>query len=294
MADQRDAFSSFIAAGKLADAAAYLDTAHPACEADLSDELAALRGDIVRLVTQERQRRIAREPAEIERARLTHQLLALRRLMPAESAPPAHGAVTLAAIPARSDVVTDQPSHAARRVFISYNHSDCSAAQSIAQALEAAGLDVVIDVRSMLPAQSIEEFIHQSVGTTAATACVLSRASLLSAWVAQETLLAFSAQSLWGSRRFIAAFIDADFFAPGFRVSLSEAIDTRLAELDSLRAKHAALHVDSLDIDAEHARLHALRHGLGAILGHLRNSLCLDLRGETQAASLKQLVAPLR
>jgi TIR domain/Effector-associated domain 11 len=281
MTTSLDVFSTHVAAGRLAEAAQEL---HASCAgrggAEL-DELLALTGDITRLETDRRQRRLTREQAAVEHARLAEHLLALRRVL---QRPPAAPARASSAAPATA---------AGAAVFISYNHADREAAFAVADALRAADIAVHIDAERMRAGQAIERFIADAVASTRATVCVLSRASLLSGWVAQETLLALAVQRLWGGREFIAAYLDTDFLAPDVRLALTDEIDARLHTLDTLRARHAAAAIDSTDLDAEHARLHQLRSGLGSVLERLRAGLSLDLRLPQRTAELQRLVHAL-
>jgi hypothetical protein len=183
---------------------------------------------------------------------------------------------------------------AASSVFLSYNHADAKTAAALRTALEANGVPVRIDSKDMAPGEQIRAFILKSVGATGATVCVVSRRSLLSGWVALESLLALAVEELWGQRRFIACYLDDDFLDLGFSVKATDIIDRKIGEIDKLIAKHRAKRIDTTELNDEKSRLFRLRSGLGEVLARLRGGLCLDVRPGKRAASVAKLVETLR
>jgi hypothetical protein len=187
-----------------------------------------------------------------------------------------------------------KPSSKAASVFLSYNHGDAKTAAAIRTALEAKGITVRIDAKDMGPGEQIRDFILKSVGSTAATVCIVSRRSLLSGWVALESLLALTVADLWGKRRFIACYVDDDFLDLAFSVKATDIIDRKIGEIDKLIAKHRAKRIDTTELNDEKSRLFRLRSGLGDVLARLRGGLCLDVRPGKRAASVAKLIETLR
>lgn len=183
---------------------------------------------------------------------------------------------------------------AAGSVFLSYNHVDAKTAAALRTALEANGLAVHVDSKDMAAGEQIRGFILKSVGSTSATVCVVSRASLLSGWVAMESLLALTVEELWGQRRFIACYLDDDFLDLGFSVKATDIIDRKIGQIDKLIAKHRAKRIDTTELNDQKSRLFRLRSGLGEVLARLRGGLCLDMRPGKRAASVAKLVETLR
>jgi hypothetical protein len=146
----------------------------------------------------------------------------------------------------------------------------------------------------MGPGEQIRDFILKSVGSTAATVCIVSRRSLLSGWVALESLLALTVADLWGKRRFIACYVDDDFLDLAFSVKATDIIDRKIGEIDKLIAKHRAKRIDTTELNDEKSRLFRLRSGLGDVLARLRGGLCLDVRPGKRAASVAKLIETLR
>jgi TIR domain/Effector-associated domain 11 len=178
-------------------------------------------------------------------------------------------------------------------VFLSYNHDDAPVAARVRAALEAGGVRVRIDSDAMAPGEDIGAFIARSVRDTGATVCLVSNRSLASGWVAAETVQAFDAERFGASRRFIACYLDDDFFRPAYRLERTRDIDARIAAIDALLPEYAAARLDTEDLNREKSRLFALRNDLGRILARLRDSLTLDLRGERFETAMQRLLALL-
>lgn len=205
------------------------------------------------------------------------------------------GGVATRPVPARP--VTAGPADTrptASAVFLSYNHADAKIAAALRAALEANRVAVRIDSKDMAPGEQIRAFILNSIASTDATVCVVSRQSLLSGWVALESLLALAVEELWGQRRFIACYLDDDFLDLGFSVKATGIIDRKLAEIDKLIEKHRAKRIDTAELNDEKSRLFRLRGGLGDVLARLRGGLCLDVRPRKRAASVAKLAETLR
>lgn len=295
-----------IADGRVEDAAAALCQWLHNGPAGWADEATVMHAEARQLRDAERREELQPLQAAQARRRLARRMLDLRRLVLGQQA--ADGAATLAPLPttattrfAPASTLTSTPTDAppanstlTRAIFVSYNHADAEAAHSVRDALTAAGMTTVIDEHDMQPGADIAAFAQHSVAATRATVCLVSRASLLSAWVAQETLLALAAPHQHSGRRFVALALDTDFMAAELHQELSDDIQQRLGQLQGLRMQRDAAGRDSADLDPAIARLHALRNSLGAVLQRLRGSLCLDFRPPARAASLARLVHSLQ
>lgn len=302
---------SLVASGRLREALALLQGLAKA-DLALADEATALVAQYAELERADRRDELAVDELMRLKKRLAQRGLALLRELdsgmaagPASASPPISPPVApppaLPATPPVAASLQAQPAPArAGTLFISYNHADAQAAQALMGALQAAGMRVIIDSETMAPGGDIGGFVRRSVASSRATLCLVSERSLLSGWVAQETLLALASDELHASgasmREFIALWLDDGFLAPQARLKLTETIDARLAELQGLRRRQEDLQLDTVDLDSDLARLHALRHGLGRILQRLRGTLALDwreaARGASQARLLAHLAAP--
>ena len=75
-----------------------------------------------------------------------------------------------------------------KTVFISYSSKDKETAAKVKTVLEANGIDVTIDSESLVPGRDIRAFIDKSIRETDVTLSIVSKNSLLSDWVAPETV----------------------------------------------------------------------------------------------------------
>jgi hypothetical protein len=178
----------------------------------------------------------------------------------------------------------------AKKVFISYNHEDSLVAEKLKFALENKGIDVTIDNVSMRAGASIQEFIESSIRDADVTLSIVSNRSLLSAWVALESVTAFYNERLRSDKKFIACYIDDDFFKADYRLKATKHIDAKIKEIEDLTSEHNAEKIDTNDLDDQKARLYKLRNNLGDILQKLKDSLTLDIRESEFDRSLARIV----
>ena len=178
----------------------------------------------------------------------------------------------------------------AKKVFISYNHEDREVADKLKAALEKRGILVIIDRMDMRAGGSIQEFIESSIRDADVTLSIVSNRSLLSAWVAMESVTAFYGEKLRGDKKFIACYIDDDFFKTDFRLKATKQIDARIEEIDKLIPEYSLLKIDTNDLNSEKSRFHKLRSNLGDILLKLKESLTLDIRESEFDGSLARII----
>ena len=298
---------SAIARDRLEDAALALAALVGTGDAELANELIAHQASLRSTATKLRRGTIDDGDAERARTRVRFALLDIldgieRRGAPAAPGPGSRSAAT-SPRPTPTTVpgamtggghVPDVAAPAApASVFLSYNHDDAPVAGRIRAALEAGGVRVRIDSDAMAPGEDIGAFIARSVRDTGATVCLVSNRSLTSGWVAVETIQAFDAERFGSTRRFIACYLDDDFFRPAYRLDRTREIDARIDAIDALLPEYAAARLDTEDLNREKSRLFALRNDLGRILARLKDSLALDVRGDRFDAAMARLVASL-
>jgi hypothetical protein len=182
----------------------------------------------------------------------------------------------------------------APKVFISYSHADSEIAEKLNAALRKNGIEVHIDRAVMEAGATIQEFIESSIRETEVTISIVSNRSLLSAWVAWESIETFYKEKFDGRKKFIACYIDDDFFESDFRLNATKQIDAKIAEIDNKIPAYIVLKIDTSDLNNQKSRLYRLRNNLGDILVRLRESLCLDLRGDKFDQSLLKIVSTLK
>ncbi len=125
----------------------------------------------------------------------------------------------------RANRATEDPIPPDPKVFISYNHSNSETAKKIQEVLQKAEIDVIIDKDNMLAGDSIKEFIENSIRDSTVTLSLVSNESLKSAWVAMETIDTFFHERYMKHRKFIACYLDDDFFQAEYTLQAVDEID---------------------------------------------------------------------
>lgn len=184
--------------------------------------------------------------------------------------------------------------NAEKKVFISYNHADAAVANKIKDTLRAEEIEVTIDSEKMAAGEDIKAFIEKCVRETDITLSVVSKKSLLSAWVAMESMNTFYLEKGTNSKKFIPCYIDPEFFNHSFTDNAIDETDAKLELLDSLFAKRIEQKQGIDDIDDERARLLDLKHNMDKIIGRLRNSLCVDIREENFEPGMKKIIQTIK
>jgi hypothetical protein len=181
-----------------------------------------------------------------------------------------------------------------KRVFISYNHKDAAIANLVKDHLVKAGIDVTIDSEAMGAGENIKTFIEKSVRDTETTLSIVSVNSLLSAWVAMETLNSFGLQLGQVTKKFIPCYIQPDFFDAGFTDKAGLQLDEKIVGLAAIIGARLKKGEDSLDVNEEYSRLIKLRNSLGEIIGRLKNSLCIDISNGQLEANLPKIIQKIK
>ena len=167
-----------------------------------------------------------------------------------------------------------------KRVFISYNHHDSEIANKLKEKLSAKNIQVVIDSEGMQAGEDIKEFIEKSVRETGVTISLVSATSLLSAWVAMESINTFYHEKTDTKKKFIACFITDDFFKRNFTDEALDHIDGEVKEIQNLITARMEKNRSIRDLQNELTRMTELRNNMDEITRRLRESLCIDIRGE--------------
>jgi len=183
---------------------------------------------------------------------------------------------------------------AGKTVFISYNHGDKEVAQQAHEKLKASDIQVVIDSREMAPGTNITDFIKSSIQGSDVTLSIISNNSLMSSWVGLESIYSFYNEELGTDKKFIACFIEDDFFKDDFRIRVTRKIDGEIQKMNQLIDEHQQLNIDHRDLVGKLNRFHDLRHNLGTILERLRNSLCIDIREANFEAGMERVISTIK
>jgi hypothetical protein len=163
-------------------------------------------------------------------------------------------------------------------VFISYNHHDGDVANKLRDKLVAENITVLIDNERMIAGEDIKEFIESCVQKTKTTLSLISKNSLLSAWVAMESISTFQHENAGTGKKFIACYIDDGFFKRNFTDDALDHIEGEIKEIQNLIAARMAKNRSIRDLQNELTRMTELRNNIDEIIRRLRESLCIDIR----------------
>ena len=184
----------------------------------------------------------------------------------------------------------EEPPGKTNTVFISYNHQDSKIAQRLKTLLLKRDVNVVIDSDDMRPGEDIKAFIDKSIRESAATLSIVSNNSLLSAWVAMESVGTYNAERLDECKKFIACYLEDDFFKRDFTDTALDNIDDQILNLQKSIGQRLERNRNIRDLQDELERLSDLRHNLDGIVTRLRGSKCIDIRASRLKANFNQLV----
>jgi hypothetical protein len=186
-----------------------------------------------------------------------------------------------------TDSKTDRSGNV-QTVFISYNHADLEVATRLRDRLNDAGLEVLIQNDSMRPGEPIPDFIGRAIDAADAVLSLVSRNSLLSAWVAEESMAVLNRPD--DDTPFIGCCVDTAFLDPGFRVEATRKLKADIKELEELYQQHFEEGIDTKALNPQKTRLFRLRDDLGDILDALRQSHTMDLSDESFDNSVAHLI----
>jgi hypothetical protein len=274
----RDKIRELIAADKLEKAIEELSPFVK--DEDLANDLIKYQADLAKNKKDSRRGLITNEEENKNRTRVRYAILEMLKDVEA---------LVTTGLSEDSPKISDAPT-----VFISYNHADGEIADRLKAALEKNGIVVRIDKAVMEAGANIQEFIESSIRDTGVTLSIVSNRSLLSAWVALESIDTFYQEKFTGSKKFIACYIDDDFFRTDFRLNATKQIDIKIEEIDNLIPAYITQKIDTNDLNSQKSRLYKLRNNLGDILLRLRESLCIDIRDEKFDENVAKIVRTIK
>ena len=175
-------------------------------------------------------------------------------------------------------------------VFISYNHKDETTAQAIKKKLEAENIKVIIDSVSMKAGTGIGEFIGESLRAANATISIVSNNSLLSGWVAMETVNMLNFNVLYKDKKFVPCVLDEQFLQPDYLEKATIDFDKKLATYEQQIQQRNKDDQDTRDINIKKSRIRFLRENLDGILAELDKGLYVNIEGDNLEKNWRKIV----
>lgn len=180
------------------------------------------------------------------------------------------------------------PPPTAMKIFISYNHKDSDAGETITSYLREASFEVIRDTDEMRTGEKIEDFIARAVSETDIILWLASLNSLKSGWVTHE--FAYAAQ-LRQTGRFWTLQVQERLFELDLFGAVYPELATQLEKLKKQR--EARGNAPTVDLDPQIKRLQDAMHHLPERLQFLGERLTLDVSGYNFHAGMKKLVVDL-
>jgi len=182
---------------------------------------------------------------------------------------------------------------ATKKVFISYNWDDKSAAREVKKFLEQEGCDVIIDEEDMAAGDLIMKFIQESIKNCEAVVSIVSGKSLQSGWVGGESIAAMYAVWL-ADKKFIPLKLDNVVFDIDFQIAAQETLNTKIKELKTKIKKLESLGGNDSAFRDDLGRMIDLKNNLGKIIQRFKSVLMLDITGDNFNSGLEKVVAAIK
>lgn len=179
-----------------------------------------------------------------------------------------------------------------RNVFISYNHRDRLEAIKVKDYLEKEGINVTIDFISLDAGGDIVQFIEESIKTNDNILSLVSKNSLLSAWVAMESINTLDAQKVV-NKKFIAIFIDNSFFKRNFVDEAIDSIDLEILDIKTTIIRRLEQNRNINDLENELQRYNDLKHNLPKIVQRLKESLSVNIIENEFEIGMKKIISTI-
>lgn len=179
------------------------------------------------------------------------------------------------------------------KVFISYNHADQETALQVKAFLESEGLEVIIDKEAMKTGEKIESFIINCIRTSGMTLSIVSKKSLISAWVAMETVYSRFDEDI-RDRKFLPVNVDNDFLNTDFVDEALVNVKKELNKNNKMRSKRILDNYGTEDLDVQITRLRDLIHGMPTLIKKLRGSLCVDISQNNFSTGMQKVVTDIK
>ena len=179
------------------------------------------------------------------------------------------------------------------KVFISYNHKDQLVAFKIKDKLIDAGLEVTIDAVELSTGGNIPDFIIKSIQNTDITLSLVSTNSLMSSWVAMETLWSTNEETLRG-RAFMPCHIDTEFFEVEFTDKVLDTIDFALKKIKKTIKLRVTKDRDFDDLIDDRQRLNQLKAALPSTIRKLKNSRCANISDVNFDSGMERVINDIK
>ena len=179
-----------------------------------------------------------------------------------------------------------------KKVFISYNHRDKEIAIKIKEYLEQRGISVTIDFAVLGAGYDIKEFIEDSIRKNDVTLSLVSTNSLLSTWVALESINSLIVQKLT-DKKFIAVYIDNSFFSRNFVDIALDKVDIEISDIKKIVNNRLEQGRNINDLQNELERYSDLKHHLPKIVQRLKETLSVNISDNEFENGMNKIISTI-
>lgn len=184
------------------------------------------------------------------------------------------------------------PNQMNANIFISYNHADTEIAHRLKVDLEKEGLIVIIDSDNPI-GFAIPTFINESLRKADFILQLISANFLTSAWVAQESVRAFTLAELTG-KVVLPCQLDSALSDTDFRNRAMETFDSKAKEFATQMTDRLLKGESVSDLQAQYQRMLELKNSYDNTIAEFRNKNRGDLRGDNYTKGLEQIIKSIR
>lgn len=178
------------------------------------------------------------------------------------------------------------------KVFISYNHADGALADKLRADLEEVGIEVIIDSDNPIGFE-IPKFINESIAKADFVLQLISANFLTSAWVAQESVKAFTLAEIMG-KVVLPCQIDDALNDNEFRNSAMRSFEDKIKDF-GIEMGNRLMKGESIeDLQPQYQRVLELKNNYDKTIAEFRNKNRGDLRGNNYDKGLQQIFASIK
>ncbi|MEA5141734.1 toll/interleukin-1 receptor domain-containing protein [Arcicella rigui] len=178
------------------------------------------------------------------------------------------------------------------KVFISYNHADKALANRLKDDLEKIGIEIIIDSDNPI-GFDIPTFINQSINKAEFVLQLISENFLSSAWVAQESIKAFTLAEITG-KVVLPCEIDDVLNNNEFRTQAMNKFESQLGKLKTEIGERLDKGESFEDLQAQYQRILELKNNYDKTIAEFRKKNRGDLRGNNYEIGLKQIISSIK
>jgi hypothetical protein len=167
-------------------------------------------------------------------------------------------------------------------VFISYSTKDQSAKDELKQVFDNQGISYWLDETSMEIGSSLDSQLESGLREARFTVLLVSKNSLLSAWVSKESLFRLKQEIFTGKTTLLPILLDTSVFEDDFPFQMHDKFNAEIEKQKKLRAQAEARQMKTALYNERIERLEEILPNITEIIAKLTASLSADFTNPTR------------